>query len=157
MGHRRCTCWPTMGRTTPTTWSSWRTWRRLWRSRAPGAPHQGHSHLIQNHTGLGTHLGGSINEGYANSWMFYIYSDGHRLRTCFGKFNINFEPRATLDLEPKTIHLEPLIILNDISLCSIYVLTIIDRLGRWHLEPPNIHTISLVIWKSFLLLVRDHR
>ena len=58
------------------------------------------------------------------------YSDGHRLRTCFGKFNINFEPRATLDLEPKTIHLEPLIILNDISLCSIYVLTIIDRLGR---------------------------
>ena len=50
-----------------------------------------------------------------------IYSDGHRLRTCFGKFNINFEPRATLDLEPKTIHLEPLIILNDISLCSIYV------------------------------------
>ena len=60
----------------------------------------------------------------------YMYSDGHRLRTCFGKFNINFEPRATLDLEPKTIHLEPLIILNDISLCSIYVLTIIDRLGR---------------------------
>ena len=59
-----------------------------------------------------------------------VYSDGHRLRTCFGKFNINFEPRATLDLEPKTIHLEPLIILNDISLCSIYVLTIIDRLGR---------------------------
>ena len=70
------------------------------------------------------------------------YSDGHRLRTCFGKFNINFEPRATLDLEPKTIHLEPLIILNDISLCSIYVLTIIDRLGRWHLEPPNIHNNS---------------
>ena len=58
------------------------------------------------------------------------YSDGHRLRTCFGKFNINFQPRATLDLEPKTIHLEPVIILNDISLCSVHVLTIIDRLGR---------------------------